>query len=764
MPIPIPSGSKNPNRPGWQKERYSEDEILTGFPPDSNIGLLLGEPSGGLIDIDLDWPEARLIAPEILPATNMMSGRTSAPYSHFWYICSESIRTTKFLNPEANDDERAMIVEFRSTGGQTVVAPSIHPSGEHYVWYGALDPAISNANKLLNRVASLAACCLVSRHWQYGKRHNTALALAGTLLRAGWLLQSVEKFIRLAATAAGDDEIEDRVRTVETTLARIQDGEKATGLPSLSELLGNKIVGCLQKWLKLPSEPFEPAQEAEPEEWTEPEPLPIGLLPVPEMSEELLPEPFRDWLCDIADRMQCPLEYPTVAALVSLSSIIGDRIAIRPKRHDDWAVTPNHWGAIIGPPGLLKTPALEEGMRPLKRLVVEARKDHQERMKAWEFEKLRIEAERRNLKDQILKAVREGKSTEAFRDHLAALELQSEPVEHRYIVNDSTVEKLGELLNQNPHGLLVFRDELTGWLRTLDREGHESDRAFYLEAWNGHGSFSYDRIGRGTLHIESVTLSILGGIQPGPLSQYLRSALSGGIGDDGLMQRFQLLVYPDPPTNWKNIDRYPDTAAKNKAFEIYKQLDSINGISFSASSESEDMLFLQFDAEAQELFDSWRGDLERELRSGKIEHPAVEVHLSKYRSLMPGLALLFYLVDKVDGQTEQANITLDSAAKAAAWCSFLFEHAKRVYGMAINASARLAKSLARHIQQGDLTDPFTARDVYLKHWAGLSTAKDVAEPLDLLVALNWLRPILIQTGGRPTQHYFINPKVRRVAE
>lgn len=87
---------------------------------------------------------------------------------------------------------------------------------------------------------------------------------------------------------------------------------------------------------------------------------------------------------------------------------------------------------------------------------------------------------------------------------------------------------MGELLNRNPRGLLLFRDELVGWLRTLDKEGHESDRAFYLEAWNGQGSFTYDRIGRGTLHIENVTLSVLGGIQPGPLSIYLRATLSGG--------------------------------------------------------------------------------------------------------------------------------------------------------------------------------------------------------------------------------------------
>ena len=42
------------------------------------------------------------------------------------------------------------------------------------------------------------------------------------------------------------------------------------------------------------------------------------------------------------------------------------------------------------------------------------------------------------------------------------------------MVNDSTVEKLGEILNQNPNGITHKRDEIYGFLQTLDREGHDS--------------------------------------------------------------------------------------------------------------------------------------------------------------------------------------------------------------------------------------------------------------------------------------------------
>ena len=239
-----------------------------------------------------------------------------------------------------------------------------------------------------------------------------------------------------------------------------------------------------------------------------------------------------------------------------------------------------------------------------------------------------IEAKKDKLKDEIKKATRsgEGIDREELRRQQTEPESLSEPTERRYIINDSTVEKVGELLNQNPRGLLLFRDELTGWLRSLDREGREGDRAFYLEAWAGTEDFTYDRIGRGTLHIKRVTLSILGSIQPGPLASYLRYTLADGHGDDGLLQRSQLMVYPDVSANWRNIDRFPDTAHKNRAFEIFKQLDAIDALELGAFICEEDgqIPYLRFNEEGQAFFDSWRTDLEKATGGSQLEYPALE--------------------------------------------------------------------------------------------------------------------------------------------
>ena len=190
------------------------------------------------------------------------------------------------------------------------------------------------------------------------------------------------------------------------------------------------------------------------------------------------------------------------------------------------------------------------------------------------------------------------------------------------------MEKMGELLNQNPRGLLLFRDELTGFLRTLDREGHESDRAFYLEAWNGTSQFVFDRIGRGTIDIEAACLSILGGIQPGPLSGYMSRAARGGQDDDGLVQRFQLIVWPDAPGAWVNVDREPNKVARQAAFEVFERLDQIDleAIGAEIPEESGALPFLRFTPEAQEIFTEWRTELERRLRTDLP--PMVEAHLA----------------------------------------------------------------------------------------------------------------------------------------
>ena len=168
--------------------------------------------------------------------------------------------------------------------------------------------------------------------------------------------------------------------------------------------------------------------------------------------------------------------------------------------------------------------------------------------KDFEAQKAAFEARQESLHKQMKKAASSKNSDSDMLDAvnaMASLEEPQEPQRRRFKTNDSTVAKLGEMLANNPQGLLVFRDEIMGLLNSWEIPGHESDRAFYLEGWNGISSYLIDRIGRGSLTIPNHCLSIFGGIQPDLLQRYL-ATIAHSADNDGRIQRFQVLVYPIP--------------------------------------------------------------------------------------------------------------------------------------------------------------------------------------------------------------------------
>jgi len=514
---------------------------------------------------------------------------------------------------------------------------------------------------------------------------------------------------------------------------------------------------------------FQPAavtESAEP--WKDLKPLPSALPEAPTMPDSLIPPVLAPWLCDICDRTQIPLDFVAAPAIAALSSVIGRTVGIYPKQHDDWLCVPNLWCAVIGRPGVLKSPALAEALKPLRRLAFQAEENHKVAARGAEAAAVVVQAQIDAAKLDARSAAKssdgQAKLTEAEND-LAQLAEKLDGLtvhEKRYIVNDGTVEKLGELLNQNPRGLLLVRDELVGLLRSLEKQGHENDRAFYLESWAGVGAFTYDRIGRGTLHIPALTLSIVGGMTPGKLKSYVNGALSGGIDDDGLLQRFQLLVWPEISAKWENVDRYPDTAAKNTAFEVYRLLDELSPESLGAESTEDEIPGLRFAPDAQELFNEFRESLERRIRGGDGTTPAFESHMSKYRSLMPSLALIFHLVNVVGGQ-EQGPVGLQSTRLAAKWCDYLEHHARKLYATELYPELTTAHLLASKIRAGAITDEMHVRDIYRPQWSGLTVPEVVWDGFRMLEDCNMVRFNRKDTPGRPADVIQLHPSLKGTA-
>src|SRR6516162_5972959 len=269
-------------------------------------------------------------------------------------------------------------------------------------------------------------------------------------------------------------------------------------------------------------------------DWPEPKPLPNGLAPVEAFNSEFLPDALAPWVGDIAKRLQCPPDYVGVAALTSLGAVIGRRVGIRPQAKTDWTEIPNLWGCFIGRPGMLKSPAMNEALKPIHRLEAEAAKENEIAQQAHaaglDAYKLRREVSRSLLKDKL----KAGNNPNTD----IKIDLGDEPKEPpaiRFRTNDTSYEKLGELLIDNPAGILIERDELISLLKQLDRDDQSNARGFYLSGWSGQQPYTFDRIIRGHHHIDAVCLSVLGNTQPTRIAEYIHRANYGGAGGDGLI-------------------------------------------------------------------------------------------------------------------------------------------------------------------------------------------------------------------------------------
>lgn len=482
-------------------------------------------------------------------------------------------------------------------------------------------------------------------------------------------------------------------------------------------------------------------------ERTTPLPLPLPTLPeVQKFDPDMLPDSIRDYILDVADRQQSPPDFVAVTAICALASIVGRKVQIMPKQFDDWTITLTQWGTIIGRPSAMKSPSMKEALKPLLKIEAEAAEQYEKDLKKYFISKEIAEIDKEAAKLKAKKMAKDGDRQGAF-DVLSESEFnESPPTRSRIIINDATIEKLGELLNENTNGLLLVRDELSGWLSKLSKEEYQSDRAFYLECFDGNGRYIYDRIGRGTIEIKNCTLSIIGGIQPSKIRPLLRDAINGTV-DDGLIQRLQLAVWPDDVGNWIWKDREPDKLARTNYYNAFFKL---RGLHLDEAITTNPRC-LRFTPIAQNIFIKWMEIIQLSARTEGI-CPALESHLLKMPKTISGLALLIELIDGGHEAVGELAIT-----KAIKWAGYLKSHAERLYSIAMNESLEGAHLILK--RKNKLPSPFTIRDIQRKGWAGLDGIKIISEALEYLLDYHHITAVEIppsENGGRPTIHYYWN--------
>lgn len=263
--VPLKPNMKVPVTPEWQHRRYTETDVDVdhAFTDEGNIGVLTGEPSGDMIDIDLDSMTAVRLAKHFLPKTNAIFGRPGKPNSHWLYVAPgnseapelQRLRSVKF---EDIPGGCGVIAEIRVDGRMTMIPPSIHPTGE-LLTGSTENPATTDAETLGKAMAYLATACLIGENWERlrAQHHDFTLALAGGLAKSGVPVDEAELLLRAVLIDVGDHEVESRLRNLRDTYRKYDNGEAVTGWTTVAEYLDPKRMFRIRNdWLKTKSKDF----------------------------------------------------------------------------------------------------------------------------------------------------------------------------------------------------------------------------------------------------------------------------------------------------------------------------------------------------------------------------------------------------------------------------------------------------------------------------------------------------------------------------
>jgi hypothetical protein len=268
-----------------------------------------------------------------------------------------------------------------------------------------------------------------------------------------------------------------------------------------------------------------------------PEPLVIKDTPIFTDSDfpiDIFPKEVAHYLQECTRTLQNSIDYMGCALLWVGSLCIGNSIRIEVKK--GWQEIATIWMAVVGGAGLGKSPSINSIIFPLEKINGEERR---------RYAKLKKEF------DEFNSLTKKEKET--------ALEIP-EPKRTQFIVDDVTIEALINLHSQNQNGVGVFKDELAGWFKDMNKYKEGSDKEQWLSSWSGKG-IAVDRITRQSDYIAKPILPVLGGIQPSVLAGFFTDENI----DNGFLDRM-LFTYPN-----LEVEKYVDDEISIDVINYYKE-------------------------------------------------------------------------------------------------------------------------------------------------------------------------------------------------
>jgi len=465
--------------------------------------------------------------------------------------------------------------------------------------------------------------------------------------------------------------------------------------------------------------------------------------PEPKFDWDAVPPTWRAWLEGTAEECSAPPDYVVANLFGIASAVVGNSRRVSP--WPGWVEQPHIWIANVGRPSSNKTPALAPFKRVCAVLEKDAQPGHCAEMRRWKSECEHARAVADEWKQSVKIALKEGTPSPEMP---ANAEEPPEPPLPRLMIADATTEEAVNILTHNPRGLALVRSELAGWLGQFDRySGTGSDRAFYLECWDG-GSHMVDRVKhkRVPMRVPYASLAIVGTMQP----DRLRDIFSGP--DDGLAARF-IYIWPDPVPPRRPIG----AGAEGRAAFLLDAFRRLRALDWDRDSNGEPApKVLRLDAEALDVLDQIR----EEVATANRTDTGI---IAGWRGKNPGrllrLALVIEMLEMAArGGVEPEIITGETTRRAADFLDYATAMMMRAVGeLAHTEAQRHAARIARLIL-AEKPSIFNERALYQREGFSDSRDKDRrTAAFGELQTAGWIRRANHARTGRPRGDWEANP-------
>lgn len=465
------------------------------------------------------------------------------------------------------------------------------------------------------------------------------------------------------------------------------------------------------------------------------------VLPV---SKEMMPEFLYKFCKSAALSSGCVIDFVLVPMLAVIGSLIGHKVHLQPTGGKHYLIAANQYGLSIGSPGTGKTPGFNIALNLLEQLIekrdAELSELHVNKQANEELLSIRLNALKQNYMAQLKNAI--ASEDEDFineiecgyrkeRLRLTKKEQHFKSGTKRYKTTKPTFSALHSLLHGNPNGLLLAMDEINGLFKIIGRKGNEEYRAYLLECFMGFGSYDMDRMTIKSESAKNLVLSIVGNIQPDVLVPYVNSAIKSSSDNDGWINRFVLMVYPDTKSEIENNDLVIDENLYTSMLSLLTAIDD-SDFGFGKDVNVKERT-VRLSTLAENSFKAWNGTDKNKYSSTEMPDVLIS-HFNKYDKLVGGLSLIFEIISLYSKNSQQSlkvkEVKSKSVKQAIAFADYLASHARKVFDHDANIVEKNAEVILKNLHK--LNRRFTTREVYQYEWEGLPRDKSIRESLDYL--------------------------------